>query len=63
MAKYQVTLKYGDRGKPLSTSRIMTVEASSDLAAGRLAVNQLKSSGGSAYLKKEIVPVAIKKIP
>lgn len=61
MAKFRVTIKYGDPGKSMNTSRDMTVEAGSESVAMKLAVNQFKSSA-SSYANKEVVVVKIKEL-
>lgn len=59
MGKFRVTIKYGDSGKSMSSSRDITVEAGSESVAMSLAVNQFKSSS-SSYANKEVVVVKIK---
>lgn len=59
MAKFRVTIKYGDPGKSMSTTRDITVEAGSESVAMNLAVNQFKSSA-SSYGNKEVAVVKIK---
>jgi hypothetical protein len=61
MAKFRVTVKYGDPGKPKSTSQDITVEAGSESVAMQLAVNQFKNSN-SAYRNKEADVVKIKQL-
>jgi hypothetical protein len=59
MAKFRVTIKYGDPGKSKNNSRDVTVEAGSESVAMQLAVNQFKSSA-SSYGSKEVDVVKIK---
>lgn len=59
MAKFRVSIKYGDPGKAMSNSRDITVEAGSESVAMKLAVNQFKSSS-STYANKEVAVVNIK---
>lgn len=61
MAKFRVSIKYGDPGKSKSSSRDVTVEAGSESVAMQLAVNQFKNSS-SSYRNKEVDVVRIKQI-
>lgn len=61
MAKYMVTIKYGNPGESKNTSQIITIEAGSESAAMQLAVNKFKSSN-AAYKNKEAEAVKIKEI-
>jgi hypothetical protein len=53
MAKYKVTLKYGEPGEYKHSSQTVTVEASSESVAMELAVNKFKNSN-AAYKNKEV---------
>jgi hypothetical protein len=61
MAKFRVTVKYGDPGKSKLSSQDVTVEAGSESVAMQLAVNQLKNSN-SFYRNKEMDVVRIKQM-
>ena len=61
MARFRVTVKYGDPGKPKTSTRDITVDAGSESVAMQLAVNQLRNSG-SSYRDKEVDVVKIKEL-
>lgn len=61
MPKYTVTIKYGDPGKPKQATQNITVEASSEESAERLAVNKFRASG-TAYATKEVDVIKVKAI-
>lgn len=61
MAKYRVTIKYGNPGEHKNTSQNITVDAESESTAMQLAVNKFKSSN-AAYRNKEAEAVKIEKI-
>lgn len=61
MAKFRVTLKYGDPGKHKHNSQSVTVEAGSEAVAMQLAINKFKNSN-AAYENKEIEVTKIEEI-
>lgn len=61
MAKFRVTVKYGNPGEYKNTSQDVTVEAGSESVAMELAVNKFKNSN-AAYRNKEVDVVRIKEI-
>ena len=61
MAKFRVTLKYGDPGKYKHNSQTVTVEAGSESTAMTLAINKFKNSN-STYKNKEVDVVKIEEI-
>lgn len=61
MAKFRVTLKYGDPGKYKHSSQSVTVEAGSEEVAMQLAINQFRNSN-AVYGNKEIDVAKIEEI-
>jgi hypothetical protein len=61
MAKFRVTIKYGDPGEFKHNSQEITVEAGSEAVAMELAVNRFKNSN-AAYRNKDAEVVRIKEI-
>ena len=61
MAKYSVTLKYGNPGEYKHSSQTVTVEANSESVAMELAINKFKNSN-AAYKNKEVEVVKIEEI-
>lgn len=61
MAKYQVTIKYGDQGKPKNSSTILTVSAECEATAMKLAENEFRCKSSSNN-NKDVYVVAIKRI-
>ena len=60
MAKYRVTVKYGNPGEYKHNSQTFTVEAGSESTA-MLAVSKFKNSN-SAYTNKEVDVVKVEEI-
>jgi hypothetical protein len=61
MAKYRVTIKYGDPGDYKHNSQDITVEAGSESVVMQSAANKFRNSN-SAYRNKEVGVVKIKEI-
>lgn len=61
MAKYRVTVKYGNPGEYKHSSQTVTVEAVSESTALQLAVSKFKNSN-SVYKNKEVEVVKIEEI-
>jgi len=59
MAKYKVSLKYGNPGQPQNTTTTVDVEASSESTAMTLAINKFKTSNGSTYLNRDVSVVKV----
>ena len=61
MAKYRVTVKYGNPGEYKHNSQTFSVEAGSESTAMQLAVSKFKNSN-SAYTNKEVDVVKVEEI-
>lgn len=61
MAKYRVTVKYGNPGAYKNSTQSITVEAGSESVAMELAVNKFKNSN-AAYQNKEVDVVKTEEI-
>lgn len=61
MAKFRVTVKYGDPGKTKNASQEISVEAGSEAVAVQLAPNVFRNSN-SAYRNKEVDVVKVKQV-